>query len=113
MGRHLVGENGARAGRLDGRDGDSFPIVAICAWRDHVGHQLQSPVAFSKGMFLDALLQFDPRQEQLNANVRFNLIHHPLSDLYIVYNEARVIDPTDPRPTGRSIIVKVTQTLAF
>ncbi len=69
--------------------------------------------SFTTGMFLDALLQFDPRQKQLNANVRFNLIHHPLSDLYIVYNEQRVTDPTDPRPAGRSVIVKVTQTLAF
>jgi hypothetical protein len=69
--------------------------------------------SFTTRMFLDALLQYDPRQKRLNANVRFNLIHHPLSDLYIVYNEQRVTDPADPRPAGRSIIVKATQTLAF
>ncbi|MBL0173161.1 MAG: hypothetical protein IPP90_21255 [Gemmatimonadaceae bacterium] len=33
----------------------------------------------------------DPRsQSQFNANFRFNLIHHPLSDLFIVLNEQKI-----------------------
>ena len=43
--------------------------------------------SFTTNMFLDALLQYLSDRQQFNANVRFNLIHHPLSDLYVVYNE--------------------------
>ncbi len=69
--------------------------------------------SFNTNMFLDALTQYDPQRHRFNANVRFNLIHHPLSDVYLVYNEQRLSAPGDPKPPGRSIIVKVTQMLAF
>lgn len=68
--------------------------------------------SFSTAMFIDALSQFDPQTRQFNANVRFNLIHHPLSDLFIVYNDQRVLTPEAPI-AGRSLIVKVTQMMAF
>jgi hypothetical protein len=65
-------------------------------------------------MFLDAFTQYDPAAHQLNANVRFNLIHHPLSDVYLVFNEQRISDPLGPHLNpGRSVIVKVTQMLSF
>ncbi|MGQ0646413.1 MAG: hypothetical protein ACT4P7_02510, partial [Gemmatimonadaceae bacterium] len=60
----------------------------------------------------DALSQYDPSSKQLNANVRFNLIHHPLSDLFIVYNDQRFLTAAAP-VGGRSLIVKVTQMMAF
>ena len=63
-------------------------------------------------MFFDALAQYDPRSHQLNANLRFNLIHHPLSDLFIVLNEQKINLPDAPA-TGFSVIVKYTQMLAF
>jgi hypothetical protein len=70
--------------------------------------------SFSTHMFLDALTQYDPRQHLFNANVRLNLIHHPLSDLYLVFNEQRISLPDQPSiAPGRSVIVKVTQMLAF
>jgi hypothetical protein len=63
-------------------------------------------------MFVDALLQYDADQDRLNANVRFNLIHRPLSDLYIVFNEQRITGPDAP-VAGRAVIVKVTRMFSF
>lgn len=68
--------------------------------------------SFSTNMFIDALSQYDEATRQFNANVRFNLIHHPLSDLFIVYNDQRILTPDSPVP-GRAIIVKFTQMFAF
>jgi hypothetical protein len=63
----------------------------------------------------DAFTQFDPVRELFNVNVRFNLIHGPLSDLYLVYNEQRIggLNGLDGPAPGRSVILKVTQMLAF
>jgi hypothetical protein len=70
--------------------------------------------AFTTNMFLDALTQYDPRQHVFNANVRFNVIHHPLSDVFLVFNEQRVDVPGNPPVTpGRGVILKVTQMLSF
>jgi hypothetical protein len=68
--------------------------------------------SFSTDMFVDALVQVDPGLEQVNTNIRFNLIHHPLSDLFLVYNEQR-FTTGDGGPPGRGFIVKVTQMVAF
>ena len=56
---------------------------------------------------------FHHDQDRFNANVRFNLIHRPLSDLYVVYNEQRVTTPDISVPPGRGLIVKFTEMLAF
>jgi hypothetical protein len=48
---------------------------------------------------------------QFSANVRFNLIHRPLSDFFIVYNESQFADSA--QTAGRSVIVKYTQMFAF
>ena len=68
--------------------------------------------SFTTNMFLDALAQFDPKTQLFNANVRFNIIHHPLSDLFIVLNEQKITTPDAPT-TGFSVIVKFTQMMAF
>lgn len=68
--------------------------------------------SFTTNMFVDALSQYDPESRQLNANIRFNLIHHPLSDLFLVYNEQHFLTP-DALTPGRSIIAKFTQMVAF
>jgi hypothetical protein len=68
--------------------------------------------SFSSDMFLDAFAQYDPERKLVNANVRFNLIHGPLSDLYVVVNEQRFGGVDAPTP-GRSVIVKFTQMLAL
>ena len=68
--------------------------------------------SFSTRMFFDALTQYDPRLHQLNANLRFNVIHHPLSDLFIVVNEQKFTTPDAPN-TGLGVIVKFTQMLSL
>lgn len=68
--------------------------------------------SFTTNMFVDALVQYDADREVLNANVRLNVIHHPLSNLYLVYNERRFTTDQEQLP-GRSVILKFTQMLAF
>ncbi|MCC6317453.1 MAG: carbohydrate binding family 9 domain-containing protein [Gemmatimonadaceae bacterium] len=68
--------------------------------------------SFNTNMFIDALSQYDAVSKQFNANVRFNLIHHPLSDLFIVYNDQRILTPDAPVP-GRGLILKFTQMFSF
>lgn len=68
--------------------------------------------SFSSTLFVDALTQYDPDQRLFNANVRLDLIHRPLSDLFIVFNEQRFMTGEGIAP-GRSLIVKVTQMVAF
>jgi hypothetical protein len=68
--------------------------------------------SFSTAAFVDALTQYDPSTKQLSANVRLNVIHHPLSDLFIVYNDQQFVTPDAPR-AGRGLTIKVTQMVAF
>jgi hypothetical protein len=72
---------------------------------------LRTGYSFSRSMFLDSLLQYRNDVRQLSANVRFNLIHRPLSDFFIVYNESQFTDLE--QPAGRGIVVKYTHMLAF
>ena len=48
---------------------------------------LRTGYSFSSSMFLDTLVQYRNDVKQFSANVRFNLIHRPLSEFFIVYNE--------------------------
>jgi hypothetical protein len=62
-------------------------------------------------MFLDALVQYRNDLKQFSSNVRFNLIHHPLSDFFIVLNEQHF---TDGRVAGgRGVVVKYTHLFSF
>jgi len=67
--------------------------------------------AFNTRTFLDTLLQYNTDLKQFSANVRFDIIHRPLSDLFIVYNEQRL--PSNNVLAGRGLIVKYTHMLAF
>jgi RluA family pseudouridine synthase len=72
---------------------------------------LRTGYSFSTSMFLDTLLQYRNDVKQFSANVRFNLIHRPLSDFFIVYNESQFTDTT--QTAGRGLVVKYTQMFAF
>ena len=73
---------------------------------------LRANYSFTTNMFVDSLLQYLDDRHQFNANVRFNLIHRPLSDIYIVWNEQRFA--TGAAPTaGRGLIAKYTQMFSF
>jgi hypothetical protein len=67
--------------------------------------------SFSSSMFLDSLVQYRTDVSQFSANIRFNLIHRPLSDFFIVYNESQFSGSL--RPAGRGVVVKYTHMLAF
>ncbi len=71
----------------------------------------RSGYSFSSNMFLDTLMQYRTDAKQFSANVRFNLIHRPLSDFFIVYNESQFTDTT--QTAGRGVVVKYTQMFAF
>jgi hypothetical protein len=73
---------------------------------------VKTSYSFTTNMFIDALSQYDAVSKQFNANIRFNLIHHPLSDLFIVYNDQRILTPDAPI-AGRGIIIKFTQMMSF
>jgi small-conductance mechanosensitive channel/CRP-like cAMP-binding protein len=69
--------------------------------------------AFNTRTFLDTLLQYNTDLKQFSANVRFDLIHRPLSDLFIVYNEQQLTDAPVKVSSGRGLIVKYTHMVAF
>lgn len=75
-------------------------------------YTVRANYSFSTNMYLDALMQFNRDLKQVNTNVRFNFMHRPLSDLFIVYNEQR-FTTTDAMSPGRGLILKFTQMLAF
>ncbi len=69
---------------------------------------LRLDTSFTPRMFLNAFVQYNSEAQAWLSNVRYNLIHHPLSDLYIVWNETRV-----PGVSQRALLLKFTQTLVF
>jgi Domain of unknown function (DUF5916)/Carbohydrate family 9 binding domain-like len=69
--------------------------------------------AFNTRTFLDTLLQYNTDLHQFSANIRFDLIHRPLSDLFVVLNEQRLTEQTIPTSDGRGLIVKYTHMLSF
>ncbi|MGE0363298.1 MAG: DUF5916 domain-containing protein [Vicinamibacterales bacterium] len=68
--------------------------------------------SFSTNMFLDALVQYRSDVEQFSANLRFNLIHRPLSDFFVVYNEQQYTDG-GAIAAGRGVVVKYTHLFSF
>ena len=58
---------------------------------------------FTTSMFLNALIQYNSVSEDWSSNIRFNLIHRPLSDFFIVLNDRR--DPMGNR-LDRALIAK-------
>ena len=67
--------------------------------------------SFSTSVFLNALVQYNTDTNQLSSNVRFNIIHRPLSDFFFVYNERR--DERTNSRLDRALIAKLTYMLAL
>jgi hypothetical protein len=74
-----------------------------------VGARIQ--YAFTSKMFLNSFLQYNADTDRITTNTRFNLIHRPLSDLYVVYNDQR--DTTGGTLVGRALILKFTNMFDF
>ena len=66
---------------------------------------------FNTKVFINALLQYSTDSHQLSSNIRFNIIHRPLSDFFFVYNEHR--DEHTGLLQDRSLIAKMTYMVAF
>jgi hypothetical protein len=62
-------------------------------------------------MFVNALLQYNSDSRQWSSNLRFNLIHRPLSDFFLVYNERR--DDRTGALVDRALVAKLTYLMAF
>ncbi|MBI4444986.1 MAG: carbohydrate binding family 9 domain-containing protein [Acidobacteria bacterium] len=71
---------------------------------------IRANYSFSTTLFLNALIQYNSDARQWSSNIRFNLIHRPLSDFYLVYNERR--DSTSGDLIDRAIIAKLTYMIA-
>lgn len=67
--------------------------------------------SFSTRMFLNALIQYNSVRRQVTSNIRFDFLHRPLSNLYLVFNEAR--DVSGAGRHDRAFTVKYTHMLAF
>ena len=67
--------------------------------------------SFDTRMFLNGLIQYNGASEQVITNLRFNVIHRPLSDIFLVYNETR--DLAGGGGTDRAITLKYTHMVDF
>ena len=65
--------------------------------------------------FLSAFVQYNEATDQLQTNVRFNLIHAPLSDVFLVYSDLRDRSPEPAQASviDRAVTLKVTKLVAF
>jgi hypothetical protein len=61
----------------------------------------------------NALVQYNSLTEALITNVRFNFIHRPGSDLYLVFTEARGVDDDLWAVDDRGLVVKLTWLARF
>jgi hypothetical protein len=64
--------------------------------------------SFTPRMFLNAFVQYNGETDTWLSNVRYNVIHRPLSDIYVVWNETRL-----PGMTERVLMLKYTHMLSF
>ncbi len=65
---------------------------------------------FNPRMFLNALIQYNSTNREIESNIRFNFIYKPLSDFSLVYNERRA---STGEVNERAIIAKITYVLDF
>jgi hypothetical protein len=72
---------------------------------------LRLDYGFSPTMFFNAFIQYNTFTHQVNTNLRFDLIHHPLSNLFITYSDMR--DTNDLRRVDRVLAIKFTQLFQF
>jgi len=72
---------------------------------------LRAAYSFNTSIFLNALIQYNSVARTWSSNIRFNIIHRPLSDLFIVYNERR--ESGTGRLLDRALLVKFTYLFNF
>ena len=88
-------------------------MMSLCRGGAFLSHLLgfRLRYAFNTRTFLDTFIQYNSERHKITSNVRFNLIHHSLSDLFVVYTEE---NPTIAQEsTDRVISIKYTHLLGF
>jgi hypothetical protein len=66
--------------------------------------------SFNPRMFLNAFIQYNSEADQVLSNIRFRLIHRPLSDIYVVYND---LHDRRNQTTDWSLTLKYTHLFSF
>ncbi len=66
---------------------------------------------FNTKVFVNALVQYNTDTQQWSSNARLDIIHRPLSDIYLVYNERH--DSRSGALVSRAVIAKMTYLFAF
>lgn len=95
---HLAASASYNRDRVELREG---------SFRDNLA-SLRLDWSLTTKMFLNAFVQYNGATGTWFSNVRFNLIHRPLSDIYVVWNETR-----SPGAERRGLIIKYTHMIAF
>ena len=67
--------------------------------------------AFNPRAFFNAFVQYNSDRNEVSSNLRFNIIHRPLSDLFVVYNDRR--SSNNGQVLDRTLIVKFTNLFDF
>ena len=104
---YMVGENLRLNHKFNTSLSYTYNNISLADGR-YKTHLLSTRVnySFSTSVFLNALVQYNSDQRQWSSNIRFNVIHHPLSDFFLVYNERR--DSLSGNLMDRALIAKVT-----
>jgi hypothetical protein len=66
---------------------------------------------FSPRAFFNAFVQYNDATHRLSSNIRFNWVHHPMSNLFLVYNDTR--DTANGQLVERAFIIKLTNLFNF
>lgn len=101
---HLLFEVGTERNDLE-LGGESFTADLFTA---------RARYAYDTRTFLTAFAQYNESDDELILNARFNLIHAPLSDVFLVYTERRSFtDDGGEALLERGLTLKATKLLAF
>ena len=72
---------------------------------------------FTPRMFFGGLVQYNSNTDSVSSNLRLRWEYSPGSELFLVYTEAREIDPFRPNrytgPSNRGFVVKLTRLFRF
>jgi hypothetical protein len=74
---------------------------------------LRAVWALSTRVTTNALVQYNSLSEDVIANVRFNVIHRPGSDVYLVFTEARGVEGDRWALADRGLVLKLTYLARF
>ena len=87
------------------------PTIRFTGIRKGASFTATTHYAFNANAFLNGLFQYNADRRQVSSNIRFNIIHHPLSDFFIVYNDLR--DSQTGQVLERAVILKLTNLFNF